>query len=259
MGCGDWQTAIAPQQTGGSMIAQPSDRAQQLNPYFQTDAITLYHANCMDVMKGMDDRSVDLVLTDPPFSSTTHQGARSNRRASNQPIDFDYISVEQLRLFFDEMGRVARRWVIATIDWKHAHLLEESPPLRLRFVRLAVWIKPNSMPQLTGDRPAQGWEAIAILHRADTKLQWNGGGHRGVYTHNIDASGIHPTAKPLSLYSELIQLFSDPNDVVFDPFAGSGASLRAAADLGRRAIGVELSPQYVEVAARRCQQLALFS
>jgi site-specific DNA-methyltransferase (adenine-specific) len=149
--------------------------------------------------------------------------------------------------------------VIATIDWQHMHILKEQPPLRLRFIRFGIFDKPNSMPQLTGDRPAQGWEAIAMLHRTDAKLRWNGGGKRGVYRHNIDSSGIHPTAKPLSLYSELIQLFSDPNDVVFDPFAGSGASLRAAADLGRRAIGVELSPQYVEVAARRCQQLALFS
>lgn len=90
---------------------------------------------------------------------------------------------------------------------------------------------------------------------------WNG--HRGssVLRHQLtsgDASAIgHPTPKPVPLMADLIR--KAPPGVIADPFAGSGSTLRAAKDLGRRAIGVELNEAYAEVAARRLAQDTLFT
>lgn len=146
------------------------------------------------------------------------------------------------------------REVLAGMDWRHVANLAETPPASLRFVRFAVWVKPNSTPQLTGDRPAPGWEAIACLHNESTKLAWNGGGRRGVWVVNTINAVDHPTAKPPALICDFVRLFSDPGETVLDPFAGSGTTLLAAKYEGRRAVGVEMDERYCEVAAKRLAQ-----
>jgi site-specific DNA-methyltransferase (adenine-specific) len=114
------------------------------------------------------------------------------------------------------------------------------------------------MPQISGDRPAQGWEAIAFLHRADARPSWNGSGRPGVWHSATVPDGLHPTAKPLPIVADWVRLFTNPGDLVLDPFAGSGTTLRAAKDEGRRAIGCELDERYCEVIAKRLSQDTLF-
>jgi site-specific DNA-methyltransferase (adenine-specific) len=89
-------------------------------------------------------------------------------------------------------------------------------------------------------------------------MSWNGGGRHAVFTYN-KINGEHPTEKPLALVSELITLFSNPGDLIFDPFMGSGTTLRAAKNLGRRCIGCEVDEKWAEVAARKLQQEVLFA
>jgi site-specific DNA-methyltransferase (adenine-specific) len=67
----------------------------------------------------------------------------------------------------------------------------------------------------------------------------------------------HPAEKPLPLIAYLIGKATDPDDVVFDPFMGSGTTLRAAKDLGRKAIGIEIEERYCEIAAKRLSQMVL--
>jgi site-specific DNA-methyltransferase (adenine-specific) len=205
---------------------------------------------------------VDHVITDPPYSETTHTGARSllsdirvgGTGDNAGRIDFNSIDAAVLR---DCLGLPdVRRWMLATVDWRHMVGLECAAPNRMRFVRFGVWVKPDGAPQFTGDRPATGWEAVAILHRSGGKMRWNGGGNRAVWTHNI-AREEHPTAKPLSLLKELVSLFTDPGETILDPFMGSGTTLRAAKDLGRKAIGIEIEEKWCEVAAKRMSQSVL--
>jgi site-specific DNA-methyltransferase (adenine-specific) len=126
----------------------------------------------------------------------------------------------------------------------------------MRFVRFGVWVKPDGMPQISGDRPAMGWESVAILHADGVRPRWNGGGGRAVCTYNV-ARGNHPTEKPIGLLRQWIADFTDPGDLILDPFMGSGTTLRAAKDLGRRAIGIEINEQYCEIAVRRLAQEVL--
>jgi DNA modification methylase len=62
---------------------------------------------------------------------------------------------------------------------------------------------------------------------------------------------LHPTQKPVTLMQTLIDVFSSPGDLVLDPFCGSGSTLVAARDLGRRSIGIEIDPRFAEVARQR--------
>jgi site-specific DNA-methyltransferase (adenine-specific) len=221
-----------------------------MTPYYDNDGITIY---CAD-MRAVELPLAALVLTDPPYAEQTHAGARREARrdegrwlqGGNQPqklIDFQSFSLAEQRQCFERIATIAQRWVVSFMDWHHIYHFEQEPPPGLRFVRFGVWIKPNGAPQFTGDRPGSGWEGIAFLHRAEQRMRWNGGGHHGVYTYPIVHSqhklGDNPTAKPIPLVAELIRQFSDPGDLIVDPFMGSGTTLAAAKLLGRRAIGIE--------------------
>jgi hypothetical protein len=121
----------------------------------------------------------------------------------------------------------------------------------MRFIRVGAWVKNNSAPQFTGDRPAQGFEAIAIMHREGERLRWNGGGSRGVWITDVERNNGHPTPKPLSLINDWILKFTDEGETIIDPFMGSGTTLVACAKLGRKAIGIEISEEYYEIAVQR--------
>lgn len=224
--------------------------------FYERDGITIYKGDCREILPTLG--AVDHVLTDPPYSETTHNGARSltsdNRKGGTGDnagrIDFDAIGAEMIR----EAVALADplRWTVATVDWRHVHELECAPPLGARFVRFGIWVKPDGAPQFTGDRPATGWEAVAIMHKLGGKMRWNGGGNRAVWVFPI-ARGEHPTEKPLGLLLELVSLFTDPGETILDPFMGSGTTLVAAYQLGRKAIGVEIDERWAEVAARRLE------
>lgn len=232
-----------------------------MTPYYERDGIVIYKGDCREVLPTLG--PVDHVITDPPFSEQVHSGARSllsNKRFGGTGdnagrIDFDSVDADFIRGIFARA--TPERWTISSMDWLHVAEIHQQPPCGQRFVRFGVWVKPNSAPQFTGDRPATGWEAIAILHRLGGKMRWNGGGNRAVWTHNI-AQEEHPTAKPLSLLKELVSLFTDPGETILDPFMGSGTTLVAAQNLGRKAIGIELSEKWCEVAAKRLSLGPLF-
>lgn len=230
-----------------------------MEPYYRDEQVTLYHGDCREVMASMPDTSVDCVITDPPYTERTHGMAKSNKGKGHdiKAVTFSSISDDDLSESLRECGRLTRRWVIATLDYRHAFKVDQSPPEGLRTLRIGVWVKPNPMPQISADRPGQGWEAIAFMHRADVKPAWSGGGKSGVWIHPVSQDEGHPTVKPLPMVADWVRLFTNHGDTVLDPFAGSGTTLRAAVNEGRRAVGVEIEERYCEVIAKRLAQSAL--
>lgn len=229
--------------------------------YYQDDHMQLFHGDCREVMASMEDMSIKAVLTDPPYTERTHSKARSLSHKENGKdvinsgvTTFSAITDEDLRSILTECGRVSQGWVVATLDYRHAFEFDATPPVGLKCQRVGVWVKTNPTPQITGDRPAQGWEAISYLHREKGRSKWNGGGVHGNYTTPIARPEGHPTAKPLSISEDWITKFTSEGDTVLDPFAGSGTTLRAAKNLGRKAIGIELDERYCEIIAKRLAQ-----
>ena len=227
--------------------------------YYQDDYVTLYHGDSREIMASMEDASVKADHTHPPYTEHTHSKARKNTEDGiGQGITtFGSITDDDLESILAECGRISQGWVVATLDYRHAVKFDAEPPAGLKCQRVGVWVKTNPTPQITGDRPAQGWEAIAYLHRDKGRSKWNGGGKHGNYVTPIAAPEGHPTAKPLSIMRDWVNLFSDSGDTILDPFAGSGTTLRAAVDNGRRAIGIELNEAYCELIAKRLSQGAL--
>jgi len=217
-----------------------------MTPYKRKEVIgdcTIYLGDCLEILPTLE--KVDAVITDPPYGEKTHSGARTDN-GETKLIEFSSIDDSTFQRFCRMAVDLARRWVVMTCEWRHASKAEESG---LPVIRLGVWVKPNGMPQMTGDRPATGWEAVLIMHR-EGKKKWNGGGHPAVWTVNKE-NGEHPTTKPQGLIRKWLNQFTDQGETILDPFMGSGTTGVACANLGRKFIGIEIEPKYFDIACER--------
>lgn len=230
----------------------------------------LINGDCLDVMATLE--RVDVICADPPYEIEAHTKARRSLKDATQkkgarnkgevrridaPLELDFAAItpEKRAAAAQHWARLARRWVVAFCQ------VEGIAPWRssleaggLEWVRGGAWIKPNGTPQFTGDRPAQGFECLAIAHPKGRK-RWNGGGRHAVWTVPLDHYAHkeleHPTIKPVALMLQLVADFTDPGELVLDPFAGSGTTGVACLRLGRHFIGIERSAKHFKEAAER--------
>ena len=238
-------------------------------PYYDDGGVVLYHGDCLEILPALE--PVDHVITDPPYARDVYlridqSGAKSrpNKGQVKNQLRLERLAAgdigtidEMLDPVAAEIARLARRWALVFSDvettgrWRNALTENE----RMRYVRTGAWVKPDAMPQMSGDRPAVGFEPATICH-AQGKTRWNGGGRPAVWTYGTAKRNRpnHPCPKPEPLMAALVADFTDPDDVILDPFAGSGTTLVAAKRLGRQAIGIEQSAQYCEIAATRLAQ-----
>lgn len=213
--------------------------------------------------------AVDHIICDPPYEAFMHEakdaargkkayGAKRRIRidghANPPPVDFS--SVDGVREPFIEAieGR-CKGWLVvfATPEGvgRWADVINASS---IRYKRACVWVKPDSAPQFNGQCPAMGAENFICAWAGAGVSRWNGGGKRGVYTHQTnpsDRDGRHPTEKPWRLMAEIIMDFTQPGDLILDPFMGSGSTGVACIRTGRRFIGIERDPKYFDVACSR--------
>lgn len=223
---------------------------------------TLYMGDALEVMPALG--KVDHVISDPPYEASLHDSKNALRgpvRVDSGPdlkgLNFDAIDGIRGDVV-SVSARILRGWFISfcTIEGV-AKWADEINKSSLKYKRACIWVKPDSTPQLNGQGPAQGAECFVTAWGGTGHAKWNAGGKRGVYRHNVnppDRHGVHPTEKPWRLFSEILQDFTNPNDTILDPFMGSGTTLVACAKLGRKGIGIELDPDYFEIACRRVEE-----
>lgn len=216
--------------------------------------------DCRQILPGI--ATVDHIITDPPFEVEAHTkqcrvkrgvslGPGDQRVAKIDSLSFEPLSFELREFCGREFARLAKRWAIVFCQVE-ASQIWRAAMAGLSYRRTGVWVKPDGMPQLTGDRPAMGYETLVFCHRKG-RSRWNGGGRSSVFVHNKNSGGKHwhETQKPLPLMMELIELFTDPGELILDPFCGSGTTGIAAVRLGRRFIGVEKNPEMAQLARER--------
>ncbi len=262
-------------------------------------------ADSFEFLRTAQAKSVDHVITDPPYSAHVHSNMMSGTTLEKVELGFESLSQHA---FARDMVRVAKRWTLSFCavedfgayrdsvdnvdyidplpDMWHARIVsrlrglgltsddiaealqwplattEKSKPKPKSYVRSGIWYKPNSMGQLTGDRPAAAYEGLAIMHSPDTKKSWNGRGSYALWASDepldmLACNGTrgekerHPNQKPLALCLDLVAKFTQPGDLILDPFCGSGRIGEAALLLGRRYVGLERDPVWVERAFSR--------
>lgn len=216
-----------------------------MTPYYKTPWVTLYHGDCRELSA---DIIGDHVITDPPYDTRTHNGARRSKGAMNQ-IDFESCNPS---LVAPGLLMRARRWVIAFCALEQLGAYQEA--FGPAWIRSGIWCRTTNAPQFSGDRPGQACEGITFAH-APGKKRWNGGGHHALWSGPRERAKLgHPTPKPIWLMSELVRLFTTPGETVLDPYCGSGSTLIAARRYGCYAIGIEREERYCEIAAERLRQ-----
>lgn len=245
----------------GEELALFSSTDERLTPYFESEGVRLYHGDCLKLLPPLfGDKSVDVVITDPPYEAEAHTRGRRVKRGVvpvAAVLPFPPITETVRKTAAYEMARITRRWILtfcqieAVHEWRSVYELAGA-----RYMRTCLWRKTDGQPQLSGDRPGLGYETILTMYGCEQRSKWNGRGRHGVFTHpkGDGRPRPHPTTKPLRLMNELVSLFSDPGELVVDPFAGSGSTLLACRDLGRRVVGIELDERYCEIAANRLRQ-----
>lgn len=229
-----------------------------------------------DILPTIPDRGVDHVITDPPYSEHVHSKSRAGARkvplrdgngrltkcAIDRAVDFgfEHITTDQIESLADSIERMCKRWVLVFSDESLMHVWKGAF-VSFEHVRYCFWHKLNGTPQFTGDRPAAHLEAITCMHPPGKK-RWNGGGRGNLYPCNVvnqkslkrdNNTRDHSTQKPLDLMLALVADFTDPGDLILDPFCGLSTTGIAALRLGRRFIGIEKEPKWAELSRERCQ------
>ena len=197
--------------------------------------------DCLEVMKEIPDKAVDIIVTDPPYGMEFQSNYRFTKH--ERIVGDDRYPVEIL----EEFKRIAKRAVYVFCRWDN---LRELPPP----TSVLAWVKNNwSMGDLKHEHGRQ-WEAICFYpqseHEFITRIP-------DVMKGDRSGNNLHPTEKPVSVISRLIQ--ANIGDLILDPFLGSGTTAVACKELGRKFIGIEINPKYCEIALRRLAQEYLFT
>lgn len=226
-----------------------------MKPYYEHRGITIYHGDCRDVLPTITE-PVDLVATDPPYGVSYVTARRSHSDSLRVPIandkDLDVVK-DAWPLIIDSLA-LDRHWYA----FASPRRIAEAESIIGKPKHILAWDKGNR--GTVGDLDSgfgEAWEAIFYGMKGRRSL--NGPRPRTVLRMDWSSTmdPVHPTVKPVSLLAKLIGWSSNPGEMVLDPFMGSGTTLRAAKDLGRRAIGIEIEERYCEIAAKRLSQEVL--
>lgn len=232
------------------------------------DRAWLWHGSNLDLYPKLG--NVDHVITDPPYSASTHRYDRWARDGDGNiaevGLDFEALEPEHAHRLALFCGSCVKRWALIFSDldtlslWRReaTYVPDYVAEGEMRFNRANIWVKTNPKPNMSGRGPGPGvgYEFVSSFWCGGGHTSWNGGGKAGTFSHYQRLMKAHPTEKPLSLMRELIQLFTNPGDVIFDPFMGSGTTGVAALECGRRFIGAEKDEGYFETAVKRMEDVS---
>lgn len=234
-----------------------------VKPYYESGGITIYHADCRDVLPTLD--RVDHVITDPPFSERTHAGHDASAcghlgfgrdGADRKPLGYEAWDTADVRRFIAAATPLCSGWIVAMTDHilapTYCAALEEAG--RYTFAPLP-YFAPGSRVRLWGDGPSS-WTIWIVVARTKAQARWGtlpGGYAAGAGWLGTERMG----GKPIQLMRAIVGDYSKTNETILDPFMGSGTTLVAAQSLGRRAIGIEVEERYCQIAVERLRQMPL--
>lgn len=228
--------------------------------------IQLLQGDCLELMKNIPDGSVDLVITDPPYKMNHSTGGctniglknkwQGNIKAGNTVMGF---SLEiRFSKWLPEVYRVLKNGSHCYIfcnDKNMQELLNEATKCGFKESNILVWVKNNATPNRYY---MKNLEFVLFLYKGRAKPINNMGSKCAVECKNINGkSKLHATQKPVELLETYINNSSIENDVILDPFMGSGSTGVACINTGRKFIGIELDKRYFEIAEKRiCESIA---
>lgn len=229
-----------------------------MNRVEHISSATLYLGDCLTILPTI--KAVDHIISDPPYEDELHAAVGRIRRVDGRKMvdDLGFAGVNADRAAIaTECVRVSQGWcILFTLAEGVRAWRDDLQAAGAKYDTCLAWIKPDSTPRMNGQGAARGFECAVTAWCAGGYRSWNGGGKRGIYTHfvnNPERTGQHPTEKPRRLMAELVADFTKPEQLVCDPFMGSGTTGVAAVQAGRGFIGIEQDPAHFALACRRIE------
>ena len=261
------------------MATQLLERAIQVSKYPQgreevAKGRIIECSDFRDYLQSLDKNSVDLVLTDPPYTISRKTGFASVKNGVRRfavSMDFGKWDHEQidLKAFAEEICRVLRPGGTAIVwydVWKISHLYDALTDAGFKMLRLIVWKKTNPVPLNSRRTYLSGSREMAVVGVKGGNPTFHSVYDSGDYEDLEDLIGdyerpiprhsgkrIHPTQKPLDLFREIIRKHTNSGDLVVDPFLGSGTTAVAALQENRKFKGCDIDEDYVQAAIQRVE------
>lgn len=199
-----------------------------------------YNMDCMEYMQTLPDKAFDLAVVDPPYGININHNI--GRRKGDKPSKYKRVtwdSVPPSKEYFDELFRVSHNQIV----WGANYF---SMPATKYFI---VWRKPQISEDVSFSMVEYAWTSFE-----QTSKEWVG--------MSAEPDRIHPTQKPIALYSWIFSRYAKPGDKILDTHLGSGSSRIAAYDAGLDFVGCEIDPDYFAAQEARYQahvaQMSLF-
>jgi site-specific DNA-methyltransferase (adenine-specific) len=221
------------------------------------EGVTLYLGDCREILPTLE--GVRHVITDPPYEDELHKAMGSIRRNDGREMVQD-LGFEGINATRED---IAAAIVKAAEGWLIVFTLAEGvrawrDPIQAaggKWDTTLAWIKPDASPRFNGQGAARGFECAVTAWCGKGYRNWNAGGKRGIYTHcvNTGRQGEHPTEKPLPLMADLVRDYTQPGELICDPFCGSGTTGVAAVRGGRQFVGIERDEKWFDLSRRRIQ------
>ena len=247
------------------------------NIYYETDNGVLYCGDALDILPELDIQA-DLVLVDPPYNISNEVViSRGRNKMIFKGPDIVLSFGEWDKRSPKEFWKFTWKWIdlsvpllrpggmfISFFDRDKINFMSYFLQKRHNFKTKGYYamLKLNPVPQARKVKTMNAWEIIGLWQKSDGKLTFNYqlGQTKDYSFHSIvpkkskeNGDRCHPTQKPIALMRKFISYWSNEQDIVIDPFAGSGTTLVACEKLNRRWIGIEINEEYCKKAKERIE------
>lgn len=247
---------------------------------FSNQSHCIINANCLDAFHKIDDNSINLILTDPPYNLGLFMKKRATNLKAMRPnffgaagwdnLDFDTWK-DSMDKMFEECARVSctgASMIMFMSIIKVETIIKIAEKHGFYYKTTGIWHKQNPMPRNMNLHFINSTEAwLYFTYKKKTGTFNNNGKvvhdffESSTTPSNEKKFGKHPTQKPVALLETFINLLTNEGDVVLDPFMGSGSTGVAALKHKRKFIGVELHQEYCKISEKRfeavCQEINL--
>ena len=241
-----------------------------MKPYYEHDGIVIFHGDCREILPQIS--NVQCVVTSPKYNQSLEKFTASGFKSEGGAMWADRISSSYsdsqdesqyqedqgyiLNLLYDSTKINASLFYNHKCRWRNKTLLHPIDIVRKSKWQIRqeiIWARDGSLTQNARMFPPSE-ERIYWLRKDE--WVWNDESNKWMSVWSIlsEKNSIHPVAFPIQIPLRAIAATTTISDVVLDPFMGSGTTLRAAKDTGRKAIGIEIEERYCEIAAKRLSQ-----
>jgi len=228
----------------------------------------LYQGDCFTILDSIEDNTIDLVLTDPPYGIDWKEQIKFNNKKAyyskgfDELKEWDLVDIKELyNKLFPILTRVTKDTgsiILFTRNENVTYAIESAAASGFYHKACIYWVKTNPVPQVRKRNYLSSVETIVWSVKTKDSFTFNFSTQKEMlnYIQMPLCQGKerteHPAQKPLALIKKLMAIHSNKEDTILDNFLGSGTTMKAAIETGRNCIGIEANKKYILACKERC-------